>query len=102
MSLYRLACLFSRFIAARYVSWYHGMPITGRYFSHVAVTLINFAGCKSVKMLLLTLAILSVAVGDSTLECKPTGFCECVVSGLSSGLAEIDLRPIFEDGPLEM
>lgn len=82
------------------VSWYaHNRTVLQSCGCH---TLNKFAGCKSVKMLLLTLAILSVAVGDSTLECKPTGFCECVVSGLSSGLAEVDLRPIFEGGPLEM
>ena len=52
-------------------------------------------------MLLLTLALLSVAAGDPTLECKSTGLCTCVVDGLSSGPAEVDLRPIFEDGPLQ-
>ena len=70
--------------------------------SHVAVTPDRFAGGQSVKMLLLALALLSLAVGDSTLECKPTGFCKCAVSGLSSGPAEVDLGPIFEDGSLEM
>ena len=56
-------------------------------------------GCE-LRMLLLTLSLLSVALGDPLLECKPTGACNCVVEGLSSGPAEIDLRPLFEDGTL--
>ena len=58
--------------------------------------------CSCCGMFLLALvALLSVAAGDPTLKCRPTGLCKCDVEGLASGPAEIDLRSIFEGGSLQ-
>lgn len=51
--------------------------------------------------LLALVALLSVAAGDPTFECRSTGLCTCAVEGLASGPAEIDLSSIFEGGSLQ-